>query len=41
MYFRFGCKFLLSVHPSGCDFYEENIPALEANFIGQEAYICK
>ena len=31
-YFRFGRKFRLSVCPSGRDFYEGNISALEANF---------
>ena len=31
-YFRFGRKFRLSVRPSGRDFYEGNISALEANF---------
>ena len=36
-YFRFGCKFRLSVNPSGRDVYEENISALEANFSWQEA----
>ena len=36
-YFRFGRKFWLSVRPSGRDFYEENISALEANFNWQEA----
>ena len=36
-YFRFGRKFQLSVRPSGRDFYEENISALEANFGWQEA----
>ena len=35
-YFRFGRKFRLSVCPSGRDFYEENISALEANFGWQE-----
>ena len=35
-YFRFGRKFRLSVRPSGRDFYEENISALEANFGWQE-----
>ena len=33
-YFRFGRKFRLSVRPSGRDFYEGNISALEANFGG-------
>ena len=33
-YFRFGRKFQLSVRPSGRDFYEGNISALEANFGG-------
>ena len=32
-YFRFGCEFRLSVPPSERDFYEENISALEANFL--------
>ena len=36
-YFRFGCKFRLSVRPSERDFYEENISALEVNFGWQEA----
>ena len=31
-YFRFGPEFRLSVRPSGCDFYVDNISALEANF---------
>ena len=31
-YFRFGREFRLSVRPSGHDFYEENISALEAKF---------
>ena len=35
-YFRFGRKFRLSVHPSGRDFYEGNISALEANFGGRK-----
>ena len=35
-YFRFGREFRLSMHPSGRNFYEENISALEANFIWQE-----
>ena len=39
-YFRFGRKFRLSVRPSGCDFYVDNISALEANFEWQEAWIC-
>ena len=36
-YFRFGRKFRLSVRPSGRDFYEETISALEVNFGWQEA----
>ena len=35
-YFRFGRKFRLSVRPSGRDFYEGNISALEANFGGRK-----
>ena len=40
-YVRFGRKFRLSVRPSGRDFYEENISALEANFGSQEAQMYK
>ena len=36
-YFRFGREFWLSVRPPGCNFYEENISALESNFSWQEA----
>ena len=36
LYFRFGRKFRLSVHPLGRDFYEGYISALEANFGGRK-----